>query len=313
MGNISSSESLIAQYEKTIDSLVAAIHSLRDGVVSLSDPVSLVELEQLLHKTTTELSDNVVGLKLQQYLDSEASHAAEQELLKAMPHKLKNKGKRLVTIHTSHGTALQIVVNYYYRSSGIHKASKKHGLYPALLLLGICDRCTPLLSDHIAMMAAATSSLSEAHHLLKLLTGAHVDRKTIQSICRRTAQRARAGLQSDAIVWSDHVKGRVITVSMDGGRIRIRKNKRGPKTAKKRTRYKTDWREPKLLIIYVVDEDGRKIRTIPPMIDASMGGSRCHFWLADVLFEKTPSHTCGSFALCGRWCAVDLGSCGTFT
>ena len=286
MSHIPSSESLIANYEQTIASLLKAIQSLTDKMVSLSDPASLVELEQSLQKTTTKLSDNLLGLKLQQYLASEAAHTAEQELLKAMPSKLKNKGKRLITIHTARGTALQIVVNYYHRSSGIRKASKKQGIYPALLLLGICDRCTPLLSDHIAMMAAATSSLSEAHNLLKLLIGAHVDKKTIQSICRRTAQRARASLESDTIVWSDHVKGRVITVSMDGGRIRIRRNKRGPKTAKQRTRYKTDWREPKLLIIYVIDEDGRKARTIPPMIDASMKGPDAIFGLLTYYLKK---------------------------
>jgi len=46
-------------------------------------------------------------------------------------------------------------------------------------------------------------------------------------------------------------------VSLDGGRIRLRENKRGPKTPKGRTRYKAAWREPKLLIIYVVNAKGQ--------------------------------------------------------
>ena len=63
-----------------------------------------------------------------------------------------------------------------------------------------------------------------------------------------------------ALNWGETVAGRRVVVSTDGGRIRIRTTKRGPKTAKGRNRYRTDWREPKLLIIYVVDEKGQMDR-----------------------------------------------------
>jgi len=60
--------------------------------------------------------------------------------------------------------------------------------------------------------------------------------------------------------WGETVAGRRVVLSTDGGRIRIRTTKRGPKTAKGRNRYRTDWREPKLLVIYVVDEKGQMDR-----------------------------------------------------
>jgi hypothetical protein len=49
-------------------------------------------------------------------------------------------------------------------------------------------------------------------------------------------------------------------VGADGGRIRIRRDKRAPKTTKWRTRYSTHWREPRLLagkteeVIGAIDE-----------------------------------------------------------
>ena len=66
--------------------------------------------------------------------------------------------------------------------------------------------------------------------------------------------------------------GRRVVVSMDGGRIRLREKKRGPKTQKGRTRYNGAWREPKLLIIYVVDSEGKLDRSFSPMIDGCVKG-----------------------------------------
>jgi hypothetical protein len=54
--------------------------------------------------------------------------------------------------------------------------------------------------------------------------------------------------------------------------VRIRRNKKGPKTKKGRSRYHTDWKEPKLLIIYTVDERGRRSKEFSPFIDGTMKG-----------------------------------------
>jgi hypothetical protein len=75
-------------------------------------------------------------------------------------------------------------------------------------------------------------------------------------------------------------------ISTDGGRIRIRKNKRGPKTKKGRNRYSTDWREPKLLIIYVVNEEGRMFRKFCPFIDGTMKGPDAVFTLLRFYLSK---------------------------
>ncbi|MDR2570712.1 MAG: hypothetical protein LBD23_10525 [Oscillospiraceae bacterium] len=61
-----------------------------------------------------------------------------------------------------------------------------------------------------------------------------------------------------------------IVVSVDGGRIRIRRDKKGSKTKKNRTRYSTDWREPKLLCIYFLSKNGEIDRSIPSVLDGTM-------------------------------------------
>jgi len=61
-------------------------------------------------------------------------------------------------------------------------------------------------------------------------------------------------------------------MSADGGRTRLRENKRGKKTAKGRRRFRGAWREPKLFIIYVVDAEGKLDRSFVPILDALIQG-----------------------------------------
>ena len=111
--------------------------------------------------------------------------------------------------------------------------------------------------------------------------GRPLDYKTIRTIAYRFATRARAAQRVGALNWGETVAGRRVVVSTDGGRIRIRTTKRGPKTAKGRNRYRTDWREPKLLIIYVVDEKGQMDREFLAVIDGTLGGPDAIFKLLE--------------------------------
>jgi hypothetical protein len=67
--------------------------------------------------------------------------------------------------------------------------------------------------------------------------------------------------------------GQRVVACVDGGRIRTRKpRRRGPKPkGKKRRRYDTPWREPKVLIIYVIDEEGKRDNRFMPVIDGTLG------------------------------------------
>ena len=112
------------------------------------------------------------------------------------------------------------------------------------------------------------SSLAEAQAQLRS-DGIALDIKTLRSTAYRYAARARAAQQSAACGLLDRVTGKRVVVSLDGGRVRVRRKKRGPKTKKGRNRFHTDWKEPKLLILYVVGDDGRPSQRI---IDGTLRG-----------------------------------------
>jgi len=111
--------------------------------------------------------------------------------------------------------------------------------------------------------------------------GHALDPKTVRAIAYRLSARGRAAQRAGRLDWGETVAGRRVVLSTDGGRIRIRRTKRGPKTAKGRNRYRTDWREPKVLIIYVVDDQGRMDREFLAVLDGTLAGPEALFRLME--------------------------------
>jgi len=136
-------------------------------------------------------------------------------------------------------------------------------------LLGISERISSATLDLLAKSAAALGSLRDAQTALAD-QGINVSVARISTAVRAVALKAKSLRMNDPTVRTLEIQGRKIVVSIDGGRIRIRENKKGPKTAKNRTRYSTEWREPKLLCIYFLDENGNVDRSIPPILDGTM-------------------------------------------
>ena len=80
--------------------------------------------------------------------------------------------------------------------------------------------------------------------------------------------------------------GRRVVISSDGGRIRLRESKRGLKTTKGRQRYTGAWREPKVLIVYVVDAEGKRDAGFAPVIDATLTGPDAVFALLRTSLQR---------------------------
>ena len=152
-------------------------------------------------------------------------------------------------------------------------------------VLGIYDRCTPGLAAEVSLLAAMLGSLHEAHDVLAS-RGVELDTKTVRLIAYRYAARARLAPQIDQAGFEDTVAGRRVVISSDGGRLRLRETKRGAKTTKGRKRYTGAWREPKVLIIYVVDAAGKRDASCAPVIDATLQGPDAVFALLRTYLQR---------------------------
>lgn len=260
----------IATKIQAVNEQILQIIARRDIVNNEQD---LEKLEQEVQILTRVLGDLIVAQKVQQTIDEdETFRSSAIELARQARKSLMNKGRVLVQVRFSGGTSLPLSVAYWARKGFAKKRSK--GLYPELYLLGIYDHCTPLLASEIAQATAALCSLEEARHLMKS-RGCSLNIKTVRNVTKRFAVRARMGQKTEPVIEmlrGENLQGRRVVLSSDGGRLRIRTSKRGRRTKKNRARYKTDWREPKLLIIYIVNDDGRIDKKNLPLIDGTLKG-----------------------------------------
>jgi hypothetical protein len=198
---------------------------------------------------------------------------------------MKSEGKKKVTIRTSLGFSISALVRYYRRHYDRRRSKRKRrkrqaGLYAGLVLLGIHERSTPLLSSEVGMLTALLGSLSEAQEVL-VQRGVELNVKTLRLLAYRSVQRARMMQQMGDFGFGkeESLKGMRVVVSSDGGRVRLREKKRGPKTRKGRNRYNGVWREPKLLLIYVVDAEGKQSQHFAPVMDGVIRGPDAFFAL----------------------------------
>ena len=272
MDSTTSSAAIISNFRQNVETLMNEIRHIEEAAYNLTDAESFESLESLLHQKARSLADNVAGLKLQEHLNAQANKDSEHALVKLQPGRMKNMGKRKLNIRLLGGTLVSVVATYYHRKATLKKHKGRRGFYPGLLLIGIANRYSPGLESLVSLLATAACSFSEAKQLIIETLNFSVDVKTIRTLVKRFGEKARSCLALDKFEPPDDFSGRIVAASTDGGRVRIRKNKRCKKTAKRRNRYSTDWKEPKLIIIYVVGENGQQERSSLPVMDATLNG-----------------------------------------
>jgi hypothetical protein len=105
-----------------------------------------------------------------------------------------------------------------------------------------------------------------------------LDGKTVRALTLKVGEEALARRQdrieaaARGVVCSNELAGRRTVLSADGGRLRLREGAaHGRKGKKGRRRFRTPWREPKMVTAYVIDGRGRRERAIPALYDAPLG------------------------------------------
>lgn len=274
IGNIPGSEEYLLRIAELQERLRDYVDNPR--LVQTAEALESLELE--IQEETKKLTALLIGCQIQASLDAEQMREAEDKLAKEWPKRLKSHEKVRGWIRTVNGYEIQIQARYFRQHIKRRGRKRNQGFYLGLLLLGINDRCSSGFAAEVSLLAAMLGSLEEARTVL-LERGIKIDIKTLRRISYRVSQRARLTQQLDSLGFDEDVAGRRVIVSMDGGRIRLKENKRGRKTKKGRTRYHGAWREPKLFIIYVVDTDGNMERSFMPVMDATLGGPDALFKL----------------------------------
>jgi hypothetical protein len=272
-------------YARHIQEVLDELRQMQQLPQLVTSPEALEALEREIRQRTDRLGSLLVGQHLQQALDAGAFQAEQAQLVRQWPKPLKNDGKVTVMVRTLQGLAVPVRLTYYRRRGQRRAGKRDAGVYAGLVLLGIYDRCTPALAAEVSLLAAMLGSLAEAQDVLAA-RGIKVDTKTVRLIAYRYAARARLAQQVEHTMFEETVAGRRVVISSDGGRLRLREPKRGPKTKKGRRRYTGAWREPKVLIVYVVDAEGKQESCFAPFLDATLQGPDAVFALLRTYLQR---------------------------
>jgi len=151
-----------------------------------------------------------------------------------------------------------------------------------LSVLGITEGSSPALVSLVGRQCALLSSYQIAQQELAA-RGTALDIKVVHRIARQLGASVLTCRTRDLLRWraglvpaSKELAGKRVAAMIDGGRTRlrtvIRKQKGRGKTKTQRRRYQAQWREPKLLILFEIDERGRMKKGTRPWIDGTFAG-----------------------------------------
>ena len=265
-----------------------------------TDPAQLVELEQEVHAAFSRGADLlVVGLL--------AVVTKAPEFIKACEHTrcdaavpLGRGRARQIRVRLLGGLMMWITSLYCAPRKGWFSRTneKAPGMYVELVQFGFGKGCTPGLQSKVARQAALCPSLQFAQQELDR-SGVKLDVKGVRRITNQCGEGLLRLRLQELQLWragklpaGTELAGKRVSVQIDGGRTRIRGQLREaasapeatnadglpcenvPGRSRKRPRrtFTADWREPKLLTIFVHDQEGRMLKKSKATVDGTFLG-----------------------------------------
>jgi hypothetical protein len=278
------------------------------GISEFADKLAQVALDEIdcerlfeLHKDLREQAlrraDRAFGVMLVWLLAATNLDAvAVQAFRDTTKGRWVNKGLRTVEVELPGQLQVPLTVTYLLqkekRRAGRpnnhgNRGETGNGIYPALEALGIAShrRLTPLAEEVVCQTATACDDFRTGFEMADKM-GVKMSWKAYHDRFGRLAQ----DVESRKKKWLDEEQGpalyeperwanRRILVATDGGRTRIRENYKGAPRASGYHGFVADWREPKLFVVYALDEEGRPARDLEPIVDGTFGD-------ADACFEQ---------------------------
>ncbi len=164
------------------------------------------------------------------------------------------------------------------------------GLYPELAAYRISEGSSPNVQDEVGRMVGLLPIEQARAELAR--RGLELDEKAVRRIASELGEqmlatrtrdllRFRAGELPAGNEWA----GKNVAVGIDGGRVRVRTvvDKIRVNGQKKRRKFRIEWREPKVVILFQTDEKGRMVKGSRPVIDGTLQGP-------DALIELVAFH-----------------------
>jgi hypothetical protein len=266
--------------------------SVRDGFVEeirrflqVPGPEPLLRMEEILSRQMARLGSCLVASSI--VLVHSKRSVVERAIALTKQQRdepLRHVGTRETPVLFIGGLRLQLNTPYLAQDlrgrPGRRRAVGRRGpegtgCYPVLAQLGVHDGATPAVASEVARQAVRNSSFETARQALAE-RGCALDVKQVRRLALEVGRSAleqrdiRVLAAEAGEVFSRDLAGKRVVVGVDGGRLRTRVGgNRGRRKPNGRRRYRTPWREPRLISLFTVDERGR-LEKGSPMLDASL-------------------------------------------
>jgi hypothetical protein len=197
--------------------------------------------------------------------------------------KLRSGEQRPLLVRLLGGLVLYVSTLYCSPSArtGKQRGREGAGLYPELGVLGIQEGKSPALVREIGRLTALLPSYEIANQELAS-RGLDLNIKEVHGIGQHAGQAALAYRRRELELYrqgklaAGSGSGKRFGVMIDGGRTKLRKTTRKQKglgkSKQQKRRFKTEWREPKQIIVFEMDEGGRMKRGTQPILDGTFAG-----------------------------------------
>lgn len=252
----------------------------------VENPEDMMETEKEIHRMAAGLADEITATLLEEKLSDEAFCEQAREESRRWHPEQESVGVREVTVKVLGGKEISVKTSYVVarpwkqKRRGKRRAVGKRGKagrgeYPALKKLGFANRVSPALHSSVARTATEVASFEVAREMLQE-RGINVSVKQIRRLTLQMGQKMVEKRQERVEVsWigptNNNYTNKRIVICVDGGRIRMRQYHKGRRLRNRRHRFDTPWREPKMLVMYEVDEKGRKVKKSEILYDCTMG------------------------------------------
>jgi hypothetical protein len=174
--------------------------------------------------------------------------------------------------------------------TGKGRGSEGSGLYPELAAYRISEGSSPNAQAEVGRLVGQLPIEQARAELAR--RGLELDEKAVRRIAGELGEQMLATRTRDLLRFragdlpaGDEFAGKRVSVGIDGGRVRVRtvieKILVGGK--KKRRKFRIEWREPKVVILFQTDEKGRMVKRSRPVIDGTLQGP-------DALIELVAFH-----------------------
>jgi hypothetical protein len=174
--------------------------------------------------------------------------------------------------------------------TGKGRGREGSGLYPELAAYRISEGCSPNVQAEVGRLVAQLPIEQARAELAR--RGLELDEKAVRRIAHELGAQMLASRTRDLMRFrrgelpsGDEFADKRVAVGIDGGRVRVRTVVKKTRVSgqTKRKKFRVEWREPKVVILFETDEKGWMVKGSRPVIDGTLQGP-------DVLIELVAFH-----------------------